>query len=87
VKVEFRKRFFKDFENLPKQVQSLILPGLEQLGSIKSLEEIYSIKKLRGYKNFYRLRIGDYRIGCQLIDGTLIVERVLHRKDIYRYYP
>lgn len=87
MKVEFRKRFFKDFENLPKQVQSLILPGLEQLGSIKSLEEIYSIKKLRGYKNFYRLRIGDYRIGCQLIDGTLIVERVLHRKDIYRYYP
>lgn len=32
----------------------------------------------------YRFRVGDYRIVCDLEDGTLVVLLVGHRKDIYR---
>jgi mRNA interferase RelE/StbE len=42
--------------------------------------------KLAGEEEFYRLRIGDYRIIYQIEDDRLIVlvVRVGHRKDIYR---
>ncbi len=34
-----------------------------------------------------RIRIGDYRLGIIFDGETLIFERVLHRKEIYRYFP
>ena len=52
-----------------------------------TFEEITNIKKLQGYENAYRLRVGDYRIGVIFDGETLIFQRVLHRKDIYRYFP
>lgn len=52
-----------------------------------TFEEITNIKKLQGYENAYRLRVGDYRIGVIFDGETVIFQRVLHRKDIYRYFP
>ncbi len=52
-----------------------------------SIEAINGIKKLKGYKNHYRIRIGDYRAGL-IIDGdTVEFARFLHRKDIYKRFP
>jgi mRNA-degrading endonuclease RelE of RelBE toxin-antitoxin system len=31
--------------------------------------------------------IGDYRLGVIFDGEILIFERVLHRKEIYRYFP
>ena len=42
---------------------------------------------MRGYLNFYKIRFGDYRLGLQVIGNKIICERVLHRKEIYRYFP
>ncbi|MGH8000971.1 MAG: type II toxin-antitoxin system RelE family toxin [Brasilonema sp.] len=55
--------------------------------NILSFEEITNLKKLKGYDNAYRIRIGDYRIGIIFDDETVMFQRVLHRKDIYRYFP
>ncbi|HAO10876.1 MAG TPA: plasmid stabilization protein, partial [Planktothrix sp. UBA8407] len=44
-------------------------------------------KKLKGDDNAYRLRVGDYRIGFYFDGETVTFARVLHRKDIYRYFP
>jgi mRNA-degrading endonuclease RelE of RelBE toxin-antitoxin system len=49
--------------------------------------EITGVKKLVGFKNQYRIRIGQYRIGLVFKDETLIFVRILHRKDIYSYFP
>ncbi|HLO85710.1 MAG TPA: type II toxin-antitoxin system RelE/ParE family toxin [Nostocaceae cyanobacterium] len=46
-----------------------------------------NIKKLKGEGNYYRLRVGDYRIGVVVTENTMIFVRVLHRKDIYRFFP
>ncbi|WP_292802821.1 type II toxin-antitoxin system RelE/ParE family toxin [Nostoc sp. NMS7] len=54
---------------------------------IANFEEITNIKKLQGYDDIYRIRIGDYRIGIIFDGETLIFQRVLHCKDIYRYFP
>ncbi|MGL4377778.1 MAG: type II toxin-antitoxin system RelE family toxin [Microcoleaceae cyanobacterium] len=42
---------------------------------------------MKGDDNAYRLRVGDYRIGFYFDDETITFVRVLHRKDIYRYFP
>ncbi|MBP1468695.1 type II toxin-antitoxin system RelE/ParE family toxin [Candidatus Chloroploca sp. M-50] len=36
---------------------------------------------------YYRIRIGDYRLGLFVEDDTITVVRFLHRRDIYRYFP
>ncbi|MEB3229956.1 MAG: type II toxin-antitoxin system RelE/ParE family toxin [Leptolyngbyaceae bacterium] len=43
--------------------------------------------KMKGYDNFYRVRIGNHRVGIQVIEDEVIFVRVLHRRDIYRYFP
>ena len=42
------------------------------------------VKKLRGSRNEYRLRVRDYRVLFDLEGGTVTVYAVGRRKDIYR---
>ncbi|MFI5163682.1 MAG: type II toxin-antitoxin system RelE/ParE family toxin [Bacteroidia bacterium] len=42
---------------------------------------------MEGYKDFFRIRIGDYRIGLLIHGNSVDVLRVLNRKDIYKYFP
>ena len=48
---------------------------------------IRDLKKLKGYRNAYRIKIGSYRIGLVIENDILIFTRFLHRKDIYNYFP
>ncbi|MGQ4915559.1 MAG: type II toxin-antitoxin system RelE family toxin [Candidatus Asgardarchaeia archaeon] len=44
------------------------------------------IKKLRGYKNHYRLRIGSYRVLFEFESGdTILIHAILHRKKAYTH--
>ena len=54
----------------------------------ESLAQISNVKKMHGFKNFYRIRVGDYRIGIELeSSSSLRFIIVLHRKDIYKKFP
>ncbi|WP_202218315.1 type II toxin-antitoxin system RelE/ParE family toxin [Okeania sp. KiyG1] len=46
-----------------------------------------NIKKLKGEEEYYRIRVGDYRLGIKVNDGIVFFVRILHRKEIYRYFP
>jgi mRNA interferase RelE/StbE len=88
VKVEFRESFAKDLKGvkdkgLLKRVKELI----EAVERADSLVDTPNLKKLKGSGNYFRLRIGDYRIGIALDDGTVVFVRLLNRKDIYKYFP
>ncbi|WP_375494519.1 type II toxin-antitoxin system RelE/ParE family toxin [uncultured Nostoc sp.] len=52
-----------------------------------SLDEISNLKKLKDADSTYRIRVGDYHVGFTVIGDTVTFVRVLHRKDIYRYFP
>ncbi len=43
-----------------------------------------SVKKLKGSRNEYRLRVGDYRVIFELEGRIATVYAVGNRKDIYR---
>lgn len=83
----YHKRFLKDLASLPSAERKKIEEfSLKEIVSIKSFREIKA-EKLQGYKNFYKIRFGTYRIGLHFENNTLTFERVLHRKEIYKYFP
>ena len=88
MKVEFLKQFSKDLDKLnttaiKKQIEYLI----ENLESVENLDTISNIKKLKGHRSAYRIRIGDYRLGLFVEGKTVTFARILHRKDIYKQFP
>ena len=60
---------------------------IEDLLQADSLSGLANIKKLKGYKTAYRMRMGDYRIGFLLENATVTLSRAMNRKEIYRYFP
>ncbi len=86
--VRFKKRFLKELATLPspyrKEVETFVF---EKLPAAKALAEVGSIQAMKGYHGFYKIRFGDWRLGLRLDNDILYVERVLHRKEIYRYFP
>jgi len=60
---------------------------LLKLKEISNLREIAGVKALSGSPGFYRLRIGDYRLGFKLVAETIVLLRADHRREIYRHFP
>ena len=86
--ITVNRKFLKDLTKLPadrrQKIERFVFEEIEQ---IMSIEEIRGLKKLQGYQTYYRVRFGDYRVGIRFEDDELVFERVLHRKDIYQYFP
>lgn len=88
MQVEFRKTFKQDLKSLKDgKVLKRIQQVVEEVEGAKSLLEIRNIKVLQGYEGFYRIRVGDYRIGLFVDNGIVAFVRVLHRKEVYRFFP
>lgn len=88
MKVQFRRSFIKDLRQVrDKALKKRVKETVELVEQTRGLQEIGNIKKLRGGDQYYRIRIGDYRLGLLLEDDTVILVRFLHRKDLYRYFP
>ncbi len=85
--VEIRKSFQKDALKLPAPAQVQLGKVIDNLSRVKKLSELSSCKKLTGFKNAYRIRIGEYRIGFVFEHETIELVRVLGRKEIYKYFP
>jgi addiction module RelE/StbE family toxin len=88
MQVEFRKTFKEDLKNLKDgKVLKRIQKVVEEVELANALLEIRNIKLLQGHEDFYRIRVGDYRIGLFVEEETVAFVRVLHRKEVYRYFP
>ena len=88
LELEFRDSFLKDLNRIKElAVKKKIAAVITEAKSVPSLSAFRNIKKMEGSENYYRIRIGNHRIGVKLQGKTLIFLRCLHRKDIYRYFP
>ena len=88
MQVEFRKTFKQDLKSLKDgKVLKRIQKVVEEVELAKALSEIRNIKLLQGHEDFYRIRVGDYRIGLFVEEETVAFVRILHRKEVYRYFP
>ena len=86
---DFKKSFSKDLKkrsndkDLLKRVQEVI----QEIIAANNISEIKNLKNLQAAGPYYRIRLGDYRIGLIFKDDTIIFVRFLHRREIYRYFP
>ena len=53
----------------------------------ESVGKVNNLKKMQGYDSFYRVRLGDYRVGIEVLENEVIFVRFLYRKDIYKFFP
>lgn len=87
--VEFDKSFNKSITRLKdKSIAQKLEKLIEILESLDSVSKAPNSKKLTGFQTYYRIRIGDYRVGIEKInDKTLRLITVAHRKEIYKIFP
>jgi mRNA interferase RelE/StbE len=86
-KVELDEAAERELDKLDRQVAKRILKFLHE--RVARLDDPRSIgEALRGSRlgNFWKYRVGDYRIICDLQDDRLVVLvlRVGNRREIYR---
>ncbi|MCL4705220.1 type II toxin-antitoxin system RelE/ParE family toxin [bacterium] len=86
--LEFRKSFARDLKKIKeKLVLQQIKEIIEEVEQAANIGAINNLKQLKGGESYYRIRIGDYRIGLKLENERVVFVRFLHRKEIYRYFP
>lgn len=78
--IEFKPRAVKDLKTLSSALQRRIVAKIEALQQNLTGD----VKKLTDHTPEYRLRVGDYRVLFELERSSVVVYRVLHRKDAYQ---
>jgi len=88
MKVLIDKSFNRDVKKIESwKIKETIAVIIEEVREAVSIKEIAQCKKLRGSKNAFRIRTGNYRIGFVYENETVIFIRFLHRGKIYSYFP
>jgi mRNA interferase RelE/StbE len=87
--VKIDKSFQKDVNKINDQkIKTSIAEIIQLIREAENLSAINNLKKLTGFKDMYRIRLGNYRIGLRFSDSNeLILVRFLHRKEIYQKWP
>ena len=88
-RIQHTRTFYKELARLPKAVRERV----EKLAFGNDIKNdpflAGKVKKMVGHQTYYKIRVGDYRIGLQIERQSRTVKfmRVLNRKDIYRKFP
>ncbi len=87
--VEYLPTFLKDLKALKHTDAFELIKTLtfEEIPNCSSSKQIRNLTKLSGYADCYRIRVGDYRIGLIVSNDVITFARVLHQREIYRYFP
>jgi mRNA interferase RelE/StbE len=89
MKIEFDKSFYKSLDKfqspiISKRIEHVIF----EFDKAETIADVKNIKKLVGFRNYYRIRLGDYRLGIELKNqSTVRFILIAHRKDIYHIFP
>ena len=86
--VEFRASFTKDLETV-RDVRLLhrVEKVLRTFERADSPADVPQLKRLQGHPHFFRIRIGHFRLGLRVEGNQAVCVRILHRREIYRYFP
>lgn len=79
------KKVAKQIRALPANISRKILSSLS---SLEQNPRPNDVKKLKGYDQTYRIRVGDYRVVYDIEDNKLIVLILScrHRKNVYKKF-
>ena len=80
--VTFAASAKKELRDLSADAIGRLLPRIRELAENP---RPVGCKKLQGYKDRWRIRVGDYRVVYTIEDGRKIVDitRIAHRREVY----
>lgn len=88
MKVDFKTSFLRDIKKVKDtDLLKSIDTAIQNAENAVNVNEIKNIKKLTGYKTYFRIKINDFRIGLNIENETITFVRFLHRKNIYKFFP
>ncbi len=86
--VHYNKKFLKDLADIPSKQRAIIEKLVfQEFHSQENIHKSGKLEKLKGYAIYYKIRVGNYRIGIKIDGDLLSFERVLHRKEVYKFFP
>ncbi|MCR4404604.1 MAG: type II toxin-antitoxin system RelE/ParE family toxin [Candidatus Acetothermia bacterium] len=88
--VVYKPTFLRELARLPAEVRARVETfAFEVMPRTTNPYALSGVEKLKGYREYYKVRFGDYRIGLRFDKKAKTIEfcRVLHRRDLYRYFP
>ena len=77
MEIKYSKSSMKSIKHLNEPMKSNIREAIEKIPH-------GDIKKLSGYNNIYRLRVGNYRIIYKTIIDGIFIEDILPRGEAYK---
>ena len=92
MEVIIKSSFLKALRFAPKNIQDIVKEIITvKLPTAKSLEASgLDYKKMEGQKkseNYYRIRVGDWRIGVEYKNPKFLIITILGRGAIYKKFP
>ena len=83
MEVEIKKKFLKELSKLPNDYADTIEEFVfDKLPTYNSLSEIGKVEKMTGYKNYFKTRFDDYRVGIKKENDIIIVEIAVSLKSV-----
>lgn len=91
MEIVIKKSFEREYARLPANVQRATQSVLRKLKSAYSLETAgVDYAQIRGQKagrQYYRIRIGQYRMGIEYLAPGVIVITIAARGHVYKTFP
>ncbi len=85
--INFKTSFFKDVKKTTVDLHAEIDELIVKIEKASTLSEIANLKKLKGHKSAYRIKLNTYRLCFFYEDSIITIVRFLPRKDVYRFFP
>ena len=86
MEVIITRSFLKDLKSKPRALARAVEQLITQLEAAKNLEQSGTdYRKMEGQKkgeHYYRIRLGDWRIGVEYIHPKIIIIRILARGEV-----
>ena len=84
MKLRVEKSFEKDVDRVSdKKLLRKLRTLISTIEDADMIREIPAIKKIEGYKTYYRVKIGDYRLGMEAVSSREVtLLRFLDRKSV-----
>src|SRR5574344_1032013 len=85
--VDYSKDFKKSVKKLSGKMLDSVRRVVAEVKSAENLKDITDCKKLVGYRNVYRIRIGDYRafftFHIEIVNDTVFFRYLVPRGEAY----
>lgn len=81
MRIELRKSAIKDLQRIDRHQKERLH---EAITTLVEFPDVPNLKRLTNFEPAYRLRVGDYRILFDVGGETIMIGRILHRRESYR---